>query len=576
MQPDPGGSSQLSADSPISSLGLSARPRNALARMGVNSVGELIALPRKQVLKARGMGAASMREIETALGSHGLQLGAADQPPAAEAENFSPLLQRPLAEAEWAALDTAGLTSLPGKPGGRVRTLLERTHARTLSEVARLDPTDLRRLPNVGTKTVDALQVLLAQWLRDNASPEPVSPDEDDGPSTVLGRELTADEAAAAAEVRLALEGGRPTLLHLVQAEPAAPTEAAAERAAQRAEALLLAARFARTSPSEFFGHLLEAAHLTPREALVMRLRWGIGTRAESLREVGSRFKLSGEWARRLEASMTDRLREHMADEQIKQYARGLAGRVRWSPARWGIMSRAEMVEGLRTLLGGETEFEELAVLCEKLAGARPLQLVGEVWPRDPAAGWFARNEELLRLAQAFAQTDLEEETTPALTAWQARLRSVLEQERPEPEEDEEESAEDLAEQVAGSGDSDGDHGGHAAEEAPTSHEPAVREEVDARAALEAVAHEPEGASPGSGSRGFGFESESTPVEPAAGRPPARDFVAGFLREAGGSAPIAAVVAAGKEAGYRPRRIESVCRKLPRRFEVRKDRVYLL
>ena len=58
----------------LDKLGLPARPRNALRRGEILTMGELTAMSADHLLVLRGMGAASIEHIETALQSCGLAL----------------------------------------------------------------------------------------------------------------------------------------------------------------------------------------------------------------------------------------------------------------------------------------------------------------------------------------------------------------------------------------------------------------------------------------------------------------------------------------------------------------------
>lgn len=59
-------------NTPVESLGLSARTLNCLKRAGINRVGELLAMPKKDLLRIRNFGQKSLTELYERLGAMGL------------------------------------------------------------------------------------------------------------------------------------------------------------------------------------------------------------------------------------------------------------------------------------------------------------------------------------------------------------------------------------------------------------------------------------------------------------------------------------------------------------------------
>lgn len=58
----------------IEDLGLTNRSYNAMKNNDINSISELISMPRSKLLRLRGIGENSLFEISNALESHGLSL----------------------------------------------------------------------------------------------------------------------------------------------------------------------------------------------------------------------------------------------------------------------------------------------------------------------------------------------------------------------------------------------------------------------------------------------------------------------------------------------------------------------
>lgn len=66
---------ELRTGSPVTLLGLSSRPLNSLLRHGVNTIAQLIANSRGELIyEIRGLGAGGAAEVEAALAQHGLNL----------------------------------------------------------------------------------------------------------------------------------------------------------------------------------------------------------------------------------------------------------------------------------------------------------------------------------------------------------------------------------------------------------------------------------------------------------------------------------------------------------------------
>jgi len=537
-------------------LGLSARPANALARKGIRRLGELIPLREKDLLGFPALGASCLKEIKQALDARGLHLGGSITAMKTD-EDFLvvPLLGRRLSPADVERLKQTPVTSLPGNPGGRVRTLLERLELRTLHQISQLDPEATCKLPNVGRKTVESLTALLEQWMRLAPEEAPQEEAKDPAWSPVLRRGLTPVELESALRIPLPADSGPATLLEeLLAPSPIPPESDEFQEHRGRMEALLHAACHQDTNPSEFLGFLLEAAHLTPREALVLRLRWDVGVaKPESLREIGDRFGFSGEWARSTETAVIRRLREYHAAEQVHQYVRGLARKVRWPASFWGLQSAAEMQESLSHSLGPDG-WKHLQEICRRMLDKEPLEIVQEVLPHDPQGGWFARSEETLRLAQAWNRMPgspwADGEPPPELAGWEARVRAA----RGAEEEDEE--FEDLAPEFPAP--------------PPPAPEPAstLFAEAPQDTPDEDLVSEKHG-------------RVAAPVRARVSVPPAppgetvRGFVTRFLDAAGGSARLREVVAAAEMAGHPGSRVLAVCRNLHRRFEIRENKVFL-
>ncbi len=133
----------------LDELAISARTRNRLIASGIGSIDELLACSAAELWRVPGIGHIAVREVDAALGAHGLFLPSHGKPPlhpkhrASDQERSEPVAALGLPDRMLAKLAAGGVES--------VGDLVDRTRA------------DLLRIKGIGDSTVSTIQSKLAR-----------------------------------------------------------------------------------------------------------------------------------------------------------------------------------------------------------------------------------------------------------------------------------------------------------------------------------------------------------------------------------------------------------------------------
>ncbi len=138
---------------PVHELELSARARHCLEDLGVETIGDLVALSEQDLMKAKNFGDTSLAEIKEQLQRLGLSLGMAparkevrrEQEPQIDPQ----LLSKPVSELNVS---------------GRVRRCLEKLNIETVGQLIEYTPQQLLAVKNFGTTSLRELQEELARY----------------------------------------------------------------------------------------------------------------------------------------------------------------------------------------------------------------------------------------------------------------------------------------------------------------------------------------------------------------------------------------------------------------------------
>jgi DNA-directed RNA polymerase subunit alpha len=138
---------------PIAEFELSVRARNCLKKMGIETLGDLVACTEEDLIKEKNFGDTSLQEIKTLLDQHGLRLGMFYRPkllPAASPEGGPDpeLLQKPVTELNLSA---------------RARKCLQKLHIETIGQLLQHSIQDLLNVKNFGETSLQEIKERLAE-----------------------------------------------------------------------------------------------------------------------------------------------------------------------------------------------------------------------------------------------------------------------------------------------------------------------------------------------------------------------------------------------------------------------------
>jgi DNA-directed RNA polymerase subunit alpha len=145
---------------PVAEISFSPRVRTALQKLGVNSLGDLVAKSEEDLLQIPNFGRTSLRELKEFLSSKGLSLASASgpggivEPPAEEAPvvTAGPVseetLKKNLSDFEWS---------------GRIRKVYEKMSLVTVGDLLKRTEKDLLKSKNLGVTSIKEIRKKLGQ-----------------------------------------------------------------------------------------------------------------------------------------------------------------------------------------------------------------------------------------------------------------------------------------------------------------------------------------------------------------------------------------------------------------------------
>ncbi|MBI4566694.1 MAG: tetratricopeptide repeat protein [Planctomycetes bacterium] len=140
---------------PLTEINFSQRVRNALQKLGLVTLGDLISRSEEELLEIPNFGKTSLREVKEFLTTKGLNLasavGEADAAEAAgsEAEPESEVMNKPLSEFEWS---------------GRIRKVFEKLGAVTVADLLQHSEQELLKSKNLGGTSIKEIRQKLGAW----------------------------------------------------------------------------------------------------------------------------------------------------------------------------------------------------------------------------------------------------------------------------------------------------------------------------------------------------------------------------------------------------------------------------
>lgn len=145
---------------PVAEISFSPRVRTALQKLGVNSLGDLVARSEEDLLQIPNFGRTSLRELKEFLSSKGLSLASASGPggvvePAAEEAPViaagpvsEETLKKNLSDFEWS---------------GRIRKVYEKLGVVTIGDLLKKTEKDLLKSKNLGVTSIKEIRKKLGQ-----------------------------------------------------------------------------------------------------------------------------------------------------------------------------------------------------------------------------------------------------------------------------------------------------------------------------------------------------------------------------------------------------------------------------
>jgi len=133
---------------PLADVTFSQRVRNALQKLGLATLGDLVQRTEEELLEIPNFGKTSLREVKEFLTSKGLNLASGGEPAAApgepaEGEASEEVRNRALADFEWS---------------GRIRKVFEKLGAITVGDLLNYTEADLLRSKNLGNTSIKEIR----------------------------------------------------------------------------------------------------------------------------------------------------------------------------------------------------------------------------------------------------------------------------------------------------------------------------------------------------------------------------------------------------------------------------------
>jgi DNA-directed RNA polymerase subunit alpha len=145
---------------PVAEISFSPRVRTALQKLGVNSLGDLVAKSEEDLLQIPNFGRTSLRELKEFLSSKGLSLASASGPggivePAAE--------EAPIVAAGPVSEETLKKNLSDFEWSGRIRKVYEKMGVVTVGDLLKRTEKDLLKSKNLGVTSIKEIRKKLGQ-----------------------------------------------------------------------------------------------------------------------------------------------------------------------------------------------------------------------------------------------------------------------------------------------------------------------------------------------------------------------------------------------------------------------------
>lgn len=141
---------------PITDFELSVRSRNALKKMNVRTLGDLLKIGEQELLAHKNFGETSLNEIKSLLAARGLRLGQTAEPTIA--------VKRPVNVPGDIPEEILGKSVNDVELSVRSRKALQRLNIATVGELASRTEDELLGCKNFGTTSLNELKQVLAQF----------------------------------------------------------------------------------------------------------------------------------------------------------------------------------------------------------------------------------------------------------------------------------------------------------------------------------------------------------------------------------------------------------------------------
>jgi DNA-directed RNA polymerase subunit alpha len=158
---DAGGDAEKNAamEVPITDFELSVRSRNALKKMNVRTLGDLLRVTEQELLSFKNFGETSLNEIKSLLAARGLRLGQA------AGETVAPVAaRRPVSVAGDVADEVLSKQIADLELSVRSRKALQRLNINSVGELASRTEDELLGCKNFGTTSLNELKQILASF----------------------------------------------------------------------------------------------------------------------------------------------------------------------------------------------------------------------------------------------------------------------------------------------------------------------------------------------------------------------------------------------------------------------------
>lgn len=157
-------------DLPITDFDLSVRARNALKKMDIDTIGDLLRVREQELMAFKNFGETSLSEIKSLLASKGLRLGQFSDENGGDAAASAPAAADANAEPSLTALDDDLSGDLLEKPiadlelSVRSRKALQRLDIQTVGELSQKTEDELLGCKNFGQTSLNEIKQILGNF----------------------------------------------------------------------------------------------------------------------------------------------------------------------------------------------------------------------------------------------------------------------------------------------------------------------------------------------------------------------------------------------------------------------------